>query len=175
MRKGFKEWVERGFPRDPGTGRAPAELTKRGWDSFVRLPYAEAYALHARALDNIARTYNAEQGKRYLLAQGYDPAMVDVAGGAGVRVMKFRGGMGKLGITRIIGTYRAGNMMALLDSHVRGVGPDKAVPPTALTRTPGTPTFRPGTPWSPATRPRTGRCSPGTRSEAVGTASPPAG
>ncbi|OGK84809.1 MAG: molybdopterin oxidoreductase [Candidatus Rokubacteria bacterium GWC2_70_16] len=131
VRKGFKEWVERGFPRDPGTGRAPAELTKRGWDSFVRLPYAEAYALHARALDNIARTYNAEQGKRYLLAQGYDPAMVDVAGGAGVRVMKFRGGMGKLGITRIIGTYRAGNMMALLDSHVRGVGPDKAVGGTA--------------------------------------------
>jgi len=127
VRKGFKEWVERGFPRDPATGRAPVELMKRGWDSFVRMPYAEAHALHARALDNIARSYSGEQGKRYLLAQGYDPAMVEAAGGSGVRLLKFRGGMGKLGVTRIIGTYRVGNMLALLDSRVREVGPDKAL------------------------------------------------
>ena len=131
VRKGFKEWVERGFPRDPATGRAPAELMKRGWDSFARVPFAEAHALHAKALDNIARSYGGEQGKRYLLAQGYDPAMVDAAGGAGVRLLKFRGGMGKLGVTRIIGTYRMGNMLALLDSRVRDVGPDKAVGGTA--------------------------------------------
>ncbi|MDP2625511.1 MAG: molybdopterin-dependent oxidoreductase [Candidatus Rokubacteria bacterium] len=131
VRKGFKEWVERGFPRDPATGRAPAELMKRGWDSFARVPFAEAHALHAKALDNIARSYTGEQGKRYLLAQGYDPAMVDAAGGAGVRLLKFRGGMGKLGVTRIIGTYRMGNMLALLDSRVRDVGPDKAVGGTA--------------------------------------------
>ena len=131
VRKGFKEWVERGFPRDPATGRAPAELMKRGWDSYARVPFAEAHALHAKALDNIARSYGGEQGKRYLLAQGYDPAMVDAAGGAGVRLLKFRGGMGKLGVTRIIGTYRMGNMLALLDSRVRDVGPDKAVGGTA--------------------------------------------
>ncbi len=131
VRKGFKEWVERGFPRDPATGRAPAELMKRGWDSFARVPFAEAHALHAKALDNIARSYGGEQGKRYLLAQGYDPAMVDAAGGAGVRLLKFRGGMGKLGVTRIIGTYRMGNMLALLDSRVRDVGPDNAVGGTA--------------------------------------------
>ncbi|HLB35077.1 MAG TPA: molybdopterin-dependent oxidoreductase [Gemmatimonadales bacterium] len=131
VRRGFKEWVERGFPRDPATGRAPAELMKRGWDSYARVPFAEAHALHAKALDNIARSYGGEQGKRYLLAQGYDPAMVDAAGGAGVRLLKFRGGMGKLGVTRIIGTYRMGNMLALLDSRVRDVGPDKAVGGTA--------------------------------------------
>ena len=131
VRRGFKEWVERGFPRDPATGRAPAELMKRGWDSFARVPFAEAHALHAKALDNIARSYGGEQGRRYLLAQGYDPAMVDAAGGAGVRLLKFRGGMGKLGVTRIIGTYRMGNMLALLDSRVRDVGPDKAVGGTA--------------------------------------------
>ncbi|MCL6644037.1 MAG: molybdopterin oxidoreductase, partial [Dehalococcoidia bacterium] len=99
VRRGFKEWVERGFPRDPATGRPPAELMRRGWDSFVRVPYEEAYALHARALENIARTYSGPEGARYLLAQGYDPAMVEAAGGSGVRAIKVRGGMAKLGLT----------------------------------------------------------------------------
>src|SRR6266508_3182235 len=58
VRKGFKEWVEKGFPRDPQTGRAPAELMKRGWDGFVRVSFEEAYALHAKALENITRTYS---------------------------------------------------------------------------------------------------------------------
>ncbi len=127
VRKGFKEWAERGFPRDAQTGRAPAELMKRGWDGFVRVPYEEAHALHARALENITRSYTGDQGKRYLLAQGYDPAMVEAMSGAGIRTLKFRGGMAKLGITRIVGTYRMANMVALLDAHVRGVGPDKAL------------------------------------------------
>jgi nitrate reductase alpha subunit len=127
VRKGFKEWADRGFPRDPATGRAPAELMKRGWDGFVRMPYEEAYALHAKALRNIAETYSGDRGAQYLRAQGYDPAMVDAATGSGVRTMKVRGGMAKLGVTRIVGTYRFGNMLALLDSHVRKVGADKAL------------------------------------------------
>ncbi len=126
VRRGFKQWAERGFPRDPVTGRAPADLMKRGWDSFERIPFEEAYALHARALDNIARTYTGAQGRAYLLAQGYDPAMVDAVEGAGVRTLKFRGGMAKLGATRIVGTYRAGNMMALLDAKIRDVPPAQA-------------------------------------------------
>jgi nitrate reductase alpha subunit len=127
VRKGFKEWVERGFPRDPATGRAPAELMRRGWDGFVRLSHEEAYALHAKALVNIAQTYSGEQGTRYLRAQGYDPAMVEALQGAGVRTSKVRGGMALLGATRIFGTYRFGNMLALLDAHVRGVGADRAM------------------------------------------------
>jgi nitrate reductase / nitrite oxidoreductase, alpha subunit len=127
VRKGFKEWVERGFPRDAQTGKAPAELMKRGWDGFVRTPFEEAHALHAKALDNIARTYSGQAGTKYLLAQGYDPAMVDATGGSGVRTIKARGGMAKLGITRIVGTYRFGNMLALLDARVRGVGADQAM------------------------------------------------
>jgi nitrate reductase alpha subunit len=126
VRRGFKEWVERGFPRDPVTGRAPAELMRRGWDGFVRVPYPEAHRLHALALENITRTYSGDAGRRHLLAQGYDPAMVDALEGAGVRTLKFRGGMAKLGITRIVGTYRMGNLMALLDAHVRGVAPGQA-------------------------------------------------
>ena len=30
-----------GFPRDPATGRAPADLMKRGGDGFVRVAAAE--------------------------------------------------------------------------------------------------------------------------------------
>jgi nitrate reductase alpha subunit len=81
VRKGFRKWVEAGFPRDAETGRAPAELMKRGWDGYERVDYATAYALHAKALENIARTYSGEQGAEYLLAQGYDPAMVAAAAG----------------------------------------------------------------------------------------------
>ncbi|MCZ7626079.1 MAG: hypothetical protein M5R38_09955 [Candidatus Methylomirabilis sp.] len=92
IRRGFKEWVDKGFPRDPKTGAAPRELMQRGWDRWVRVSHEQAYAYHAKALHNIARTYSGEQGKAYLLAQGYDPDMVEQVGGAGTRVMKFRGG-----------------------------------------------------------------------------------
>ncbi len=126
LRKGFKEWVDRGFPRDAATGAAPAELMRRGWDSWVKVPHEVAYQYHAKALQNIAQTYSGDQGKKYLLAQGYDPDMVEQVGGAGTRVMKFRGGMAKQGAARIFGCFRMGNSMALLDHHIRGVSPDDA-------------------------------------------------
>ncbi|MCH9010258.1 MAG: molybdopterin-dependent oxidoreductase, partial [Chloroflexi bacterium] len=47
--------------------------------------------------------------------------------GAGTQVLKFRGGMPLLGMTRIFGHYRMANSMALLDAKLRGVGPDKAL------------------------------------------------
>ncbi|MCX7960647.1 MAG: molybdopterin-dependent oxidoreductase [Burkholderiales bacterium] len=121
LRKGFKEWVDRGFPRDPATGAPPPELMRRGWDSWVKVPHEVAYRYHARALENIARTYSGEQGRRYLLAQGYDPDMVAATEGAGTRVMKFRGGMAKQGAARIFGCFRFANSMALLDHLIRGV------------------------------------------------------
>jgi nitrate reductase alpha subunit len=126
IRKGFKEWVDRGFPRDPATGAPPLELMRRGWDSWLKVSHDEAYAYHARALHNIAKTYSGEQGRQYLLAQGYDPDMVAQVGGAGTRVMKFRGGMAKQGAVRLFGAFRMGNSMALLDHHVRGVKPEEA-------------------------------------------------
>jgi nitrate reductase / nitrite oxidoreductase, alpha subunit len=126
IRKGFKEWVDQGFPRDPETGAPPPELFNRGWDSWVRVPHAEAYRYHADTLADIARAYSGEQGERYLLAQGYDPDMVKAAERAGTRTMKFRGGMAYLGAVRLFGTFRMGNAMALLDSHIRGVGPEEA-------------------------------------------------
>ena len=126
LRKGFKEWVDKGFPRDPATGAAPPELMRRGWDSWVKVSHDEAAAYHAKSLLNIAQTYSGDDGKKRLLAQGYDPDMVDVVGGAGTRVMKFRGGMAKQGAIRIFGAFRMGNSMALLDSHVRKVADDEA-------------------------------------------------
>lgn len=126
IRRGFKEWVDRGFPRDPTTGAAPKELMQRGWDRWVRVSHEQAYTYHAKALHNIATTYSGEPGKTYLRAQGYDPDMVEQVGGAGTRVMKFRGGMAKQGAVRIFGAFRMGNSMALLDHHIRGVGPDEA-------------------------------------------------
>jgi nitrate reductase / nitrite oxidoreductase, alpha subunit len=126
VRKGFKEWADRGFPRDPVTGAAPKDLMRRGWDAWVRMSHDEAYAYHARALYNIAKTYSGEQGQSFLLAQGYDPDMVAAANRIGTRVLKFRGGMAKQGATRIFGAYRMANSMALLDALLRGVEPTEA-------------------------------------------------
>jgi nitrate reductase alpha subunit len=126
LRKGFKEWVDRGFPRDPKTGAAPAELFRRGWDSWVKVTHEEAYRYHAKALHNIAVTYSGEQGAKYLQAQGYDPDMVAAVGGAGTRTMKFRGGMALLGAVRLFGAFRAANTMALLDAAVRKVPEEQA-------------------------------------------------
>ncbi|MFW5454332.1 molybdopterin-dependent oxidoreductase [Thioalkalivibrio sulfidiphilus] len=126
LRKGFKEWVDKGFPRDRRTGMPPAELLNRGWDSWVKVSHEEAAGYHAKALKNIAETYSGDQGRRYLKAQGYHESMIDAMDGAGTRTMKVRGGMAKLGATRLLGTFRMGNSLALLDHHVRGVGPDEA-------------------------------------------------
>ncbi|NGZ26974.1 MAG: molybdopterin-dependent oxidoreductase [Magnetococcales bacterium] len=126
IRKGFKEWVDKGFPRDKKTAAPPKELMRRGWDSWVKVGHDVAYSYHAKAIMNIAKTYSGDEGKARLLAQGYDPLMVEQVGGAGTRVMKHRGGMALQGILRIFGAFRFGNSLALLDSHIRGVKPEDA-------------------------------------------------
>ncbi len=126
LRKGFKEWVDRGFPRDAATGAAPPELMKRGWDSWVRVPHVEAYRYHSAALLDIAKTYSGDEGKARLLAQGYDADMVAQVGNAGTRVLKFRGGMAKQGAVRIFGAFRFANSMALVDAKLRGTSPEDA-------------------------------------------------
>ena len=130
LRKGFKDWVDKGFPRDPVTAAAPKELMRRGWDSWVKVSHEEAFAYHAKTLMNIAQTYSGEDGTKRLLAQGYDPDMVAAAGGAGTRVMKFRGGMG--------------NSMALLDQFVRKAPEEKAMGSGSSIPMLSTPTCRRG-------------------------------
>ncbi|PIR21411.1 MAG: molybdopterin oxidoreductase [Deltaproteobacteria bacterium CG11_big_fil_rev_8_21_14_0_20_47_16] len=127
VRQGFLDWVESGFERDLKTGAVPKKYLNRGKDPFVKISWDRAFELSAKAMNNIASTYTGEKGKQYLLAQNYDPAMVDEMDGVGTQVLKFRGGMAALGATRLFAQYRLANMMALMDSKIRGVGPDKAV------------------------------------------------
>jgi nitrate reductase / nitrite oxidoreductase, alpha subunit len=126
VRKGFKAWVDAGFPRG-ADGRPPAEHFRRARDEWIRVTHAEAAEIVAKALVNIATTYTGDQGRKLLEAQQYEPEMIDATRGAGTQVLKFRGGMPLLGITRIFGTYRVANCMALLDAKLRGVGRDEAL------------------------------------------------
>ena len=126
VREGFLKWVRSGFPRG-SDGKPPQEYLQRGKESFVRVSWDEAFEITATTLSNIAQTYTGEAGKRLLRLQDYDPATIDVGQGAGTQVLKFRGGMPLLGITRVLGMYRFANSMALLDTHTRGVADQAAL------------------------------------------------
>ncbi|MBI4863922.1 MAG: molybdopterin-dependent oxidoreductase [Candidatus Riflebacteria bacterium] len=125
IRRGFKEWVDKGFPRDPKTGRPPPELFRRGQDTWVRASWDQVSDVAARTLLNIARTYSGDQGEALLRQQGYDHDMIGALERSGTRTIKVRGGMPLLG-TRIYGLNRFANSLALLDAHVRKVGPEEA-------------------------------------------------
>lgn len=127
IRKGFKEWVDAGFPRDAKTGAPDAKYFQRGKDQWLRLSWDDAYEVAAKAFDNISRVYSGNSGSSKLTAQGYDPDMIEALEGAGTQTIKLRGGMAFLGATRIFGLYRFANMLALLDDKIRGVGPEKSI------------------------------------------------
>jgi nitrate reductase alpha subunit len=126
VRAGFKRWYEDGFPRGKD-GLPPRMYFNRGRDQWVRVSHEEAARIVAAALKNIAETYSGEEGKKRLRAQHYDEVTIEATQGAGTQTFKFRGGMPLLGVTRVLGLYRMANAMALLDAHVRKVGPDKAL------------------------------------------------
>lgn len=128
IRKGFYDWVEAGFPRDSETGKPPEEYFKnRGQDKWLKVDHEEAYGVVAKALVNITQTYTGEKGAEYLKKQGYDPDSIATMKGAGTQALKFRGGMPLLGITRLLGLVRMGNMMALLDNYIRDTGPENSM------------------------------------------------
>lgn len=127
VRKGFREWVEKEFPRDPANGKPPEEYFNRARDSWERISWEKAADLAARALVNIAQTYSGEEGANRLRAQGYDEEMVQVMEGAGTQCLKFRGGMPLLGMTRVFGMYRFANSLALLDRRIRNVSETDAI------------------------------------------------
>ncbi len=127
IRKGFKDWVDAGFPRDPESGAPKMDTTKRGEDTWLKLSWDDAFAVAAKTYQNIAKTYSGPPGTKFLEKQGYDPDMIEAASGAGVRTLKVRGGMPLLGIGRIFGFYRFANMLALLDDSIRKVGKDNAL------------------------------------------------
>ncbi|MBW1683762.1 MAG: molybdopterin-dependent oxidoreductase, partial [Deltaproteobacteria bacterium] len=122
---GFKRWVEAGFPRGED-GKPPVEYFNRARDEWARVTHEEAASVVAATLKNIAETYSGPEGMERLRSQGYMEETIEATGGAGTQVLKFRGGMPLLGMTRIFGHYRMANSMALLDAQIRGVGPDEA-------------------------------------------------
>ncbi len=126
IRKGYKDWIEAGFPRDANSGAPDPKYFQRGKDGWLRISWDQAFEYAARAIDNICRTYTGDAGERRLRAQGYDEAMIQAVEGAGTQTVKVRGGMALLGATRIYGLYRMANLMALADAKIRSVGPDQA-------------------------------------------------
>ncbi len=126
VRRGWKRWADDGFPELNEANKKKYKFDSRGTDTFVRVNWDDAYTYASKGFIQIAKTYSGEAGKRRLLAQGYDPATLTHWNGAGTRTMKFRGGMGLLGVIGKYGMYRFANTMSIVDSHVRGVSPKKA-------------------------------------------------
>lgn len=126
IRKGFKEWADAGFPRDPVTKAPDKKYFNRGRDGWLRIGWDEAYETAAKAFANIAQTYSGAEGAEALKKQDYDESMIRAMDQAGTQTIKLRGGMAFLGMTRIYGLYRFANMLALLDDSIRKVGPEKA-------------------------------------------------
>ena len=126
VRAGFKRWCDEGFPRR-ADGTPPPEYFQRGRDQWLHLSHDEAATLVAAALKNIAETYSGPEGQKRLAAQHYDPVTIEATRGAGTQVLKFRGGMPLLGMTRVFGLYRLANAMALLDAAIRKVPAEQAL------------------------------------------------
>lgn len=123
VREGFKKWVDAGMPREPD-GRCAKQYTEgRGKEQWQKVSWDDAFTLVAKVLKNVAETYSGEEGKSRLLAQGYEPAMVEAMHGAGTQALKFRASMAWLSALRFTGLYRLANQMALLDASVRKTGP----------------------------------------------------
>ncbi len=126
VRKGWKAWADAGFPELTPENKSRYMFDARGQDEFVQISWPDAFDSIAKALVAISTRYSGEEGKKRLLAQGYQPEMVEEMGGAGTRTVKMRGGMGLLGVIGKYGMYRLNNSLALLDAKIRGVGPDQA-------------------------------------------------
>jgi nitrate reductase alpha subunit len=129
MRAGWKQWADDGFPSlsDNPALRDKYKFNSRGTDTFVRVTWDEVNTYLANGLVAVSKTYNGDEGKRRLQKDGYEPEMLMHWGGAGTRTMKYRGGMGLLGVIGKYGLYRFSNMMAILDHHTRGVSTDEAL------------------------------------------------
>jgi len=126
IRKGWKEWADDGFPLLTPENQEKYKFTSRGTDELLPVDWDTAYRYIAKGIVAIARRYSSEEGIELLRRQGYPEEMIEAMGGAGTRTFKCRGGMGLLGVIGKYGMYRFANGLALLDAHIRGVGPEGA-------------------------------------------------
>jgi len=127
VRKGWKAWADAGFPELTPENKTKYMFDNRGQDEFVQISWEDASRNIAKALVSISKRYSGEEGKKRLLAQGYQPEMVEATHGAGTRTIKMRGGMGLLGVIGKYGMYRLNNSLALLDAKTRGVDRKQAL------------------------------------------------
>ncbi len=129
MRRGWKDWADDGFPSlsDDPSLRTRYRFDDRGRDTFVRMSWEEIDRYIARGLEAIARTYSGDEGRRRLIElDAYEPEMLEFWEESGVRTMKFGSSLPVHGVAGKFGLFRFATMLALLDAHVRGVGPDDA-------------------------------------------------
>lgn len=126
IRKGWKQWADDGFPELTPENMSKYKFDSRGLDELIRIDWESAVRYAARGFIHIATKYSGEKGAELLRKQGYAPEMIEATHGAGTLTMKFRGGMGLLGVIGKYGMYRFSNMLGLLDSKIRGVSPDQA-------------------------------------------------
>ncbi len=126
IRKGWKEWADAGFPPLTPENKAKYKFDSRGTDVHVKIDWDSALAYIAKGYIAIGKRYSGDEGSKLLREQGYPEEMIEPMEGAGTRTFKMRGGMGLLGVLGKYGMYRLNNSMALLDSAIRKVGPDKA-------------------------------------------------
>lgn len=121
VRKGWREWAKDGFPYLTHDLKKKYKFDSRGTDELQVTSWEEAFDLAAKGFIETAKHYSGTEGMRRLKDEGYPPEMITRMEDAGTRALKFRGGMGLLGVIGKFGMYRFSNMMALLDAHVRGV------------------------------------------------------
>ncbi len=128
VRAGWKAWADAGFPSlsDTPALRSRYKFDNRGNDTFVRVTWDEAWDYAARGLLAVARTYSDDEGKRRLLADGYDPLMFEHWHGAGTRTMKIGSSLPIHGLVGKFGLFRFANMTGLIDHHARGASHDEA-------------------------------------------------
>ena len=126
IRKGWKEWADDGFPELTAENKTKYKFDSRGSDVHLKIEWKDALKYIAKGYVSIGKRYSGEEGAKRLRAQGYPEEMISEMGGAGTRTFKMRGGMGLLGVMGKYGLYRLNNSMAMLDAHIRKVGPDKA-------------------------------------------------
>ncbi len=126
VRLGWKQWADDGFPELDAAARTKYKFDSRGTDTLVKAGWDEVYDLVTDGMIRIAQAYSGDDGRQRLERDGYPEEMIEATHGAGTRTFKLRGGMGLLGVIGKYGMYRWSNMLALLDSHVRGVEPPNA-------------------------------------------------
>ena len=127
IRKGFKEWVDAGFPRnDDGTpkyGHDEARLRRVAADLVGR------GARDRREDDRERRRDLQRRGRapRSCSSRATSPRWSRRCTAPGVQAIKMRGGMPLLGVGRVFGFYRFANMLALLDRKLRPDAPPEEI------------------------------------------------